>query len=75
MEKVMINKERNEVLLKFNELFYNWEFIGKAINDFCEICDIEKSENGLLLKPKKEEDVDEIGYEFYNYVLSLMKNQ
>jgi hypothetical protein len=75
MEKVKINKAKNEVLIKFNEKFYKKEFIDQAIVDFKEVCDIKKRENGLLLKPKEEVNIDELGYEFYNYVLGLMKNQ
>jgi len=63
------------VIVDFNEQFYKKEFIKQAITDFKEICEIEKTEEGLLLKPKKELNIDILGYEFYNYVLGLMKNQ
>lgn len=75
MGKVKINKLKNEVLLSFNADIYKKEFIDQSILDFGEICDIKKTEDGLLLTPKKNVDVDVIGYEFYNYVLSLMKNR
>lgn len=75
MEKVIINKAKSNVLVNFNGQFYKKEFIDKAILDFKRVCDIKKSEEGLLLKPKGKQDIDELGYEFYNYVLSLMKNQ
>ena len=75
MEKVKINKAKNEVLVNFNEQFYKKEFIDKAILDFKKVCDITRNKEGLLLSPKEEVDIGVIGYEFYNYVLSLIKNQ
>ncbi|MFW9873761.1 MAG: HxsD-like protein [Candidatus Thorarchaeota archaeon] len=75
MEKVKINKAKNKVLVNFNEQFYKREFVDKAILDFKEVCDIKKSKEGLLLRPKEKLNIDILGYEFYNYVLSLMKNQ
>jgi len=74
MNKISINKEKNEVLIKFNTKIYCQECIDDATQDFNEICNIEKNKNWLLLKPKKEIDAEKIGYEFYNYVLGLMKN-
>jgi hypothetical protein len=75
MEKVKINKAKNEVLVNFNEQFYQKEFIDRAVLDFKEVCDIKKTKEGLLLRPKQELCIDVLGYEFYNYVLGLMKNQ
>ena len=75
MEKIKINKAKNKVLVNFNEQFYKKEFIDRAILDFNEVCDIKKSEEGLLLRPKERIDIDILGYEFYNYVLGLVKNQ
>lgn len=75
MERVKIDRKKNEVLVSFNEQFYKKEFIDQAILDFKEICDIKKTEQGLLLKPKEKLDIGILGYELYNYVLDLMKNQ
>ena len=74
MEKVKIDKAKNEVLVNFNEEFYKKKFIDKAIIDFKEVCTITKNDEGLLLKPKEEKDIDILGYEFYNYVLGLIKS-
>lgn len=74
MERIKINKAKNEVFVSFNEYFYKKEFVDQAVVDFKEACDIEKTEEGLLLRPKEEMDIDTLGYEFYNYVLGLMKN-
>ena len=75
MEKVKINKAKNEVLVNFNNIFYKKEFIDRAVLDFKEACDITKLDEGLLLKSKEKADIDVLGYEFYNYVLGLIKNQ
>lgn len=74
MEKVEINKEKNEVIVRFNKNFYTLPYVDQAIKDFSGICDAKKEENYLILKPKQIEDLDKLGYEFYNYVLGLMKN-
>ena len=73
MEKIKISK--NEVLVNFNKQFYNEEFIKQAVLDFKDLCDVEEKNQGLLLKPKQNKDIDLLGYEFYNHVLGLMKNQ
>lgn len=75
MERVKINKEKKEVLVSFNEKFYTKEAIEQAILDFQEVCDVKREEKGLLLVPKKKEDLELLGYEFYNYVLGVMRNQ
>jgi len=73
MEKIKISK--NEVLVNFNKQFYNEESIKQAVLDFKDLCEIEEKNQGLLLKPKQNKDIDLLGYEFYNHVLGLMKNQ
>ena len=70
----MTDKEKNEVLLRFNPIFYTNQAIKQAVSDFSDVCDVTEAEDGIVLKPK-EGDVEVIGYEFYNYVLGLMKNQ
>ena len=73
MEKIKISK--NEVLVSFNKKFYNEESINQAVLDFKDICDAEEKNQGLSLKPKQNKDINLLGYEFYNHVLGLMKNQ
>lgn len=75
MEKVKISKAKNEVLLSFNEKIYKKEFIDMAVLDFNKVCDIKQDKEKILLKPKEKVDLETIGYEFYNYVLELIKNQ
>lgn len=74
MERIKVNKEKNEVVLSFNEKFYNKKFIDKAIEEFKGVCDIKKDSNLIFLKPKEKIDINILGYEFYNYVLGLIKN-
>lgn len=74
MERIKINTEKNEVTLSFNEKFYNKKSVDKALKDFSKICDVEQNKDLILLRPKEKIDINTIGYEFYNYVLSLIKN-
>lgn len=74
MEKIKINKENNETLLKFNNEFYDENAVQQAVSDFKEYCNISIEDNEITIKPKETSDLNIIGYEFYNYVLGLMKN-
>lgn len=60
--------------LLFNHLLYDAQFVDKAIEDFSDICNIKKVDNVILIEPKAKIEAEAIGYEFYNYVLCLMKN-
>ena len=72
MEKIKI--KNNEVVLNFNKDFYDAGFIEQAVEDFKGACEIRKIKENIVLKPKNPGDLKIIGYEFYNYVLGLMKN-
>ena len=74
MKKIIIEREKNQVKLLFNPLFYQIQFIDRAIQDFSEICDVKKIDNMLLIKPKVDIDIEMLGYEFYNYVFCLSRN-
>lgn len=75
MKKIIVDKEKNLVKLSFNTRFYKEYFIDRAIKDFSHICNIRKENNLIYLEPKTEETrLETIGYEFYNYVLALIKN-
>ena len=74
MERIKVNREKNEVVLSFNEKFYDKKFIDKAAEEFKEVCDVKKENNLIFLKPKEKIDINTLGYEFYNYVLDLIKN-
>ena len=44
MEKVKIDRKRNEVILRFNHLFYPEDCISEAIKDYGDLCDIRQEE-------------------------------
>lgn len=75
MEKVIVDKKKRIVKLSFNHQFYKEDLIDQAITAFSEILNIKKKDGFIYLEPKnKEVELDNIGYEFYNYVLALIKN-
>lgn len=74
MEKVKVNKKKNEVTISFNENFYDEESINKAAEDFKKVCQIKRNKDFIILKQKKKININTLGYEFYNYVLGLIKN-
>ena len=76
MSRVSIDRTNNEVVLTFNHNFYSRELIHNAIADFRNICEPHFEEDKLILKPKSSDvRLDILGYEFYNYVLGLMKSR
>ena len=76
MKRVSVDKERNAAVLTFNEDLYPQELINKSISDFKEVCDVKFEDKNLVLKPKtKDVNIENLGYEFYNYLLGLIKSQ
>lgn len=80
MERVIVKKEENEVVLNFDTKLYPHECIVRAGQYFTESCwvslDGSPEELQIKLKPKSGElDLNVIGYEFYNHVLGIMKNE
>ena len=73
MQRVKV--EKNKVRLSFNDQFYDKKFIELALEDFNEVCTSKWEDHELILKPKDKLDINILGYEFYNYVLGLIKNQ
>ena len=63
--------------IKLNKKFYSIRSINQAIKDFNNIASFLMSENNdyVSVKITTEKEVDSIKYEFYNYILSLMKNE
>ena len=75
MKRVNVNKEKKEITLTVNESFYDPDLVNQAIEDFKEVCDITKNQESIVLKPKEEGiELETLGYEFYNYLLGLIKN-
>ena len=76
---IIINKEKSEICILLNKRLYNQNAIKDSLLDFKEISEGEIKEDRenwlIVLKPKEENILDTIGYEFCNYVLGLMKNK
>ena len=78
MNNVRINQTLKKVDIKLNRNFYSSEAIRAAIDDFKNFGKFSISnKNSILvsLKVKDKESINNIGYEFCNYVLALMKNK
>ncbi|MBS3131629.1 HxsD-like protein [Candidatus Woesearchaeota archaeon] len=74
MEKIKVDRQGNRVSVRFNPFFYDGKYIVRAIEDYSSACDISAEDGVIILKPKENISLDILGYEFYNYVLGLMKN-
>ncbi|MBS3101345.1 HxsD-like protein [Candidatus Woesearchaeota archaeon] len=73
MKRVVV--ENNAVILTFNKTFYPEEIIRQSMADFHDVCDSGFEGEKLVLKPKTNEiDMQKLGYEFYNYLLDLIKS-
>lgn len=73
MERIKVDREKNEVILSFNDKFYDKRFVDKAIEEFKQVCDIKRDNCLIVLRPKEKIDLNTLGFEFYNYVLGLIK--
>lgn len=71
----MTDTDKNLVILTFNDNFYPKDLIEQSILDFKEVCDSNFQGEKLILKPLSNEiDINNLGYEFYNYLLGLIKS-
>jgi len=70
-----INREKNLVTLKLSKKLYPSEVIEKAISDFAIETEKKDSEDHTVLSfpAGKEQDAEELGLEFCNYLLGLIK--
>ena len=80
MERITVKNDEKEVILDFDTRFYPLNFIVSASKDFSECCwifvDGSNAQNIKIgLKPKSDDiELQNLGYEFYNYVLGLIKS-
>ena len=81
MEKEKTNDEagQTQVIIQLNKQFYDLNSVNESIQDFNEVCtgkidDKSEHEIKVILMPKNE-DIENLKYEFCNYVLGLMKNK
>jgi hypothetical protein len=81
MEKVIIDRKNRSVTVHFNTKFYPADKIMIAAQAFMESCwaQVDGDKNDVIqvnLTPKSDDiDLATLGYEFYNYVLGVIKNQ
>ena len=73
MERVKVRKNKSEVILSFNYEVYDKKAIEQAMHDFEEFGLFKEERDSIIIIPKDKKTIKEIGYEFYNYVLGLMK--
>ena len=75
MKRVEIDEKSNIAILTFNKRFYPEELVKQAILDFKDACDARFQSEKLILKPKGSEiNAGILGYEFYNYLLAMLKS-
>ena len=65
---------RNKTLFRLNEQIYDNKCVERAIKEFKEVCEIERTADGYSLTPVGDYDGGLLKGEFCNYVLGLMKN-
>lgn len=82
MTPITIYEERNEVKIDINTRLYNYNSIITSLKDFSENNWVYLNMDSdlcvsVFLKPKNKDDdinLTNLGYEFYNYILGIMKN-
>lgn len=71
-----VTEKNGEVIVKFNPLFYTQDTIKKAAKEFKAICKTEvKAQEEIIVKLTPKDKIKDLGYEFANHVLALMKNE
>jgi len=76
-----INLDKEDVTLFFDTRIYKLDSIMEAANDFTESCwvniDSDVKDKVLVkITPKTSKiELDNLGFEFFNYVLGLMHNE
>ena len=75
MKRVTVDKGKNMAILTFNNTFYSKNLIEQAMLDFQGVCYSHFEGDNLILKLKSDEiNIENLGYEFYNYLLGLIKS-
>ena len=78
MNSIQIDPKNKKVEISLNKNFYSIDAVKKAISDFKKVGNFSVSNKKSIivsLKLKNSSDIENIGYEFCNYVLALMKNE
>lgn len=76
MKRIIIDERTSQVVLTFNQKFYPRELIEQSAIDFKDVCDSKFEGDQLFLKLKSNDvDLQNLGYEFYNYLFGLIWNK
>lgn len=71
-----VHEKEGKITVKFNPNFYSEESIKRTAEDFKEVCEAEVTiEKDIVVKLTPKEEIDNLGHEFANYVLGIMKNE
>ena len=77
MKNIILDKKKKLVVVNVNSIFYPKEHVEQACKDYKEICSTKisssKKEIKITLEPKKSVDINVLGLEFMNYLLSLSR--
>jgi len=71
MDNIQINASSVQIML--NPEIYNSLIIKQAIKDFSGVADI-KQNGKIIIVPKEKKDIENIGYEFCNYLIGLVQS-
>jgi hypothetical protein len=79
MKYIKPNKAHNTVEVSLNKLFYSPKALEDSLIQMREICEgriIDKKEEiVVILTPYEKYDLEELGLDFCNFVLSVIKNK
>ena len=74
VKTISANKKRSEVKINLNKTLYPAEAINRAAEAFKVVGEV-KIGDMVAIKPKDKCDLEELGYEFCDYVLGLIGNR
>ena len=63
------------MIIKLNNKFYSKDAVEEALKDFNDVCNGNILNDDIEVELNEKEDIENVGEEFCNYVLGLMKNK
>ena len=79
IQHVMLNESTREAVLLVDKRLYSQEAVDHAANAFSKSCavavrDYDEHHHQVVLRPYAQQaDVEQFGYEFFNYLLGVMQ--
>ncbi|MBC8495895.1 hypothetical protein H8D36_07095 [archaeon] len=67
--------ENNKCIIKLNKKFYPESIIDKAVKAFMKDYDISADKDKIIIKKKENENLEIVGYQFCDYLLSLIQEE